>query len=180
VVELSNTGRLYLNEFYILNEARKDLEFFLDALTDSVFQQLMMRKVDFSSNHFSWDVWRNKSTYGRIDVEFKVKEKVPLFRDGKADIYIIYEDIRHTVDLKNHSTIKISVWSPSAAKGVEQTIKQEGLKNFQTNIYEVYFVEINVEDSSETAKKIVEHITEKSKLIFMIIERILASQISSK
>lgn len=169
--KLSNAGKLYLNEYYILNEAKRDLEQYLDSVADQVTQNLLIKGADFNTAQFSWNVWQNKSTKGRIDVEFKAKESLPFFREGKADIYVIYKDIRHTTKLKDPGTIRLSVWTPAAAKGVEQEIQQRGLRLSEENVYEERFIELNIEDSRETAEKIVELIIEKSELIFSIISQ---------
>lgn len=170
---LSNAGKLYLNEYYILSEARTDLERYLDSVVDQVYQMLLSKENDFTTSKFSWSVWQNKSTKGRIDVEFKAKGKLPFFREAKSDISVIYKDIRHFNKFTDPETIRISVWSPGTSKNVEQEIQQQGLNNYQKNIYEEIYVKLNLEDSSEAAEKISEHIIEKSELIFSIINEIV-------
>lgn len=102
LIQLSNSGKLYLNEYYILTEAKKELDLYFDLVVDQVYQNLKLEEENYNNANFQWFVWQNKSTKGRIDIEFKTLGKLPIFREGKADVYVIYKDIRHTNKLKKY------------------------------------------------------------------------------
>ncbi|MCD8503244.1 MAG: hypothetical protein LRY71_18305 [Bacillaceae bacterium] len=172
MTKLSNAGKLYLDEFYILTEAKKELDRYLDMVVDQVYQELKSKETLYSNSHFQWSVWQNKSTKGRIDVEFKVKEKISYFREGKADLYIIYKDIRHTNSLQNPASVRISLWTPAAANGVKEEVQQMSLKLHQENLYNPMFLELDLEDSQETATRMAECILDRSKMIFTVLEEI--------
>lgn len=72
-------------------------------------------------------------------------------------------------------TIRLSIWTPVAAKEVKQTIQQTGFKLYQENIYNEEYIDLNIEDSIEATNRIVECILRKCEMISTIIDEIIRS-----
>ncbi|OPL10289.1 MAG: hypothetical protein AVO34_11400 [Firmicutes bacterium ML8_F2] len=109
--KLSEAGKLYLQDFYILNEAQSDVFIFLDAVMNQVYQNLVEGIKDLSGRDdvFVWEAWKNESKPGRLDVWPSTKKEVIPFRKGKGDLYLICRDVRHEAELSDTASVSVTI-----------------------------------------------------------------------
>jgi len=109
--KLSEAGKLYLQDFYILNEAQSDVFIFLDAVMNQVYQNLVEEIKDLSGRDdvFVWESWKNESKSGRLDVWPSTKKEVIPFRKGKGDLYLICRDVRHEAELSDTASVSVTI-----------------------------------------------------------------------
>lgn len=109
--KLSEAGKLYLQDYYILNDAQNDVFVFLDALMNQVYQNVAEGIKDLydPGNIFSWEAWKNESKPGRLGVwPLPESETVP-FRKGKSDLYLRCCDVRHEAGLSETAGVTVVI-----------------------------------------------------------------------
>ena len=108
---LSEAGKLYLQDFYILNEAQNDVFIFWDAVMNQVYQNLVEGIKDLSGPEdvFVWEAWKNESKPGRLDVWPSAKKEVIPFKKGKGDLYLICRDVRHEAELSDTASVSVKI-----------------------------------------------------------------------
>ena len=124
-MKLSEAGRLYLQDYYILDEARKDVDKFIGVILEEIFSKLNEETDNFNDDIFNWYLWMSRSSPGYFSVNSQYKKEGGLFRKSKDDIYITYRDVRRCNDLKTTDSVKIEINSGSIFK--------RNLKNFKEN-----------------------------------------------
>lgn len=169
---ISEAGILYLNDYQILTEARKEVERFLDSIIDEVYNILTNDKQSFDSNNFSMHIWKNQSSRGYMEVQFKNLRDGNLFRKDKVDLYIIYKDIRISDDIHPNS-VEITVWSPNVASVLEDVLKRISTEKLGFDIYKPTIVEFDFNNSIASAEKIAREIFNKTDLIEKLVGEIL-------
>ena len=165
---ITEAGSLYLNDYQILTEARKEVERFLNSIVDEVYNILMSGKENLDSNNFSIHIWQNQSSKGHLQIEFKNLRDDEVFREDKVDLYIIYKDIRNLDDIKPNSA-EVSVWSPNVASKLENHLRALSIKKLGEDIYKPAVVGFDLRNSISTAENIAREIFNKGDLINKLI-----------
>lgn len=167
-MKLSEGGKLYLNEYYILDEALNDVNDFLNEILDRVYKTLEMKIKSSESEAFTWNIYQNKSRRGYLELGIQSNKEIEEF--GKAKIQIIYKDIRYAEDLSSTSGVKIQTWSPASMNNFISEVKSVSVDLFKKDIYENGFVYLNFDDSDKSAETIVEYILGKYEQVNKVIE----------
>lgn len=173
VEKLSRAGLLYLKDYNILNEARKDMERFLNEIINQVYKRLKEVKNEFNSSDFKWGVWENKSSKGHLEVSNAAEIEFGGFKKGKANIYIIYDDIRNKSNITNPLTVCISVRSPLALRALKEELKSISNDILSKDIYEPTFVNLDIENSDNSVEEVTASIMEKCKEVNLVIQECL-------
>lgn len=109
--KLSEAGKLYLKDFYVLNEAQNDVFMFLNAVIDQVHKNLEERVKELSDQEglFAWEVWKNVTRPGRLWVWPSAKKELPPFRKSRDDLSILYCDVRREDKLSDTTSVSITI-----------------------------------------------------------------------
>ncbi|MDY0236315.1 MAG: hypothetical protein RBR71_09815 [Gudongella sp.] len=169
---ISEAGVLYLNDYQILTEARKEVERFLNAIVDEVYNIIVNETDKISSDNFSTNIWQNQTAKGHLEVQLIGLKENSIFRKDKADLYIVYKDIRNIDDIEPNSG-KITVWSPNVASKLEKSLGSVSMKSLGEDIYQSTIVEFDLNNSMSTAEEIAREIFNKYDLIEKLITEIL-------
>jgi len=185
---LTEAGKLYLNDYYVLDEAREDLINFLNSITDQVYEKWLELKNKELMNQeeiLTWGEWKSKSTPGHIEFAPRrgANNEYGLLEEGKTGINLNYGDVRHRSELHNPSSVQLHI---SVVNNIKKKLSQlpteklkqakEELKKFNIDIdlerRTIYrtFVNINPEDPQSTVDEIVDTIIEKCQGIEALIK----------
>lgn len=167
-MKLSEGGKLYLNEYYILDEALNDVNDFLNEILDRVNRTLELKIGNDASGIFSWNIYQNKSRRGYLELGIHSNTENEEF--GNAKIQIIYKDIRYAEDLSSTSTVKIQTWSPASLNNFIGEVKKVSGDLFGSDIYENVSIYLNFDDSDKSAEAIAEYILKKYEQVNKVIE----------
>lgn len=109
--KLSEAGKLYLQDFYILNEAQNDVLVFLDAIMGQVYENLIEGIKDLSDPEglFAWKVWKSGAKPGLLEVWPSAKKEIVPFGKGKEDLYVICRDVRREDKLSDTTFVSITI-----------------------------------------------------------------------
>lgn len=166
--KISEAGALYLKDYQVLTEARREVEKYLNSIVDVVYKIISDEKNSFSFKDFKINLWQNQSSKGHLEVQFINLEDTNLLRKDKIDIYIIYKDIRNADDIDTSSG-KVFVWSPNLALKLENYLRELSIEKFGEDIYTPTIIEFDLNDSIETAETISKEVLNKAKLINKLI-----------
>jgi len=172
--KLTEPGRLYLKDYLILEEARKDMERFLNSVVDEAYDLIEEELEDLAPENFTLDIWQNESNKGQLYLRFKCidNNKTDLFRQDKSDITIKYRDIRNTMDLSDPTFIKVFVGSPTVASDVESKLKKLSSEKYNYDVYQPKYLRLNLDNSSKSANLIRDEILNKCNYIRKLINSI--------
>lgn len=168
---ISEAGALYLNDYQILTEARKEVERFLNSIVEEVYNIILNEKEKLDTNNFRISLWNNQSSKGHMRVEFISLKDDNIFRKDKADLHIIYKDIRN-VDRIQPTSAQIVVWSPNVSSKLENDLRALSVEKLGEDIYNPLVVEFDLNNSISTAEKIAREIFSKGDLINQLIKEI--------
>lgn len=176
-MKLSEAGRLYLQDYYILDEARKDVDRFIGEILEETFSRLNEEAGNFSDDVFNWQLWVARSSPGYFSISSQYKKDGGLFRKGKDDIYITYQDVRRCNDLKKTDSIKIEINTSSIFKRnlkkfkennalkLEEALKEIADKDtpldFNKKVHYELELKIDLNDSDNSIVQITDLILEK-------------------
>jgi len=170
--KLSEAGKLYLKDYLVLDQARKDLHRFLNAVVDEVYEIISEEKDDLSSEEFKLKLWKNQSSKGHMQIQFLCLKDKELFRKDMVDLYIIYKDIRNTTDLESSASVKVHLYSPAVASKLEEKLRKLSIEELGKDIYEAERIEVDLDSSSQTAENIAEYILDQCNLIRNLIKEL--------
>ncbi len=187
--KLTEAGRLYLNDYYVLEEARNDLFVFLNYITDQVYDKWLEQKnkKELFNNvkELSWGSWKSKGNPGNIQFEPKAtaEKGYGLYEAGESGIVLAYGDIRHRSELYDPSSVQLHISAVNnirkklnqiSAEKMEQAMKELSKYNIDLDISKraIYqtFVKINPADPETTIDEITEIIAEKCQGIEVLIK----------
>lgn len=154
-MKLSEAGKLYLEDYILLEQAKADVDQFLNSLAETVYDRLKMEIDVYGELPYTGRAWLNQSTKGRIDLDVMTSDENTILRPNKADISIIYKDIRHYTKLTSSATIRISVWTPDVAKSVRQHLEVLCARKEIESCYQDQIVAVDLDDLQSTADEIV-------------------------
>lgn len=156
--KLSEAGKLFLKDYLVLNEAKNDVDRYLNTVVRKVHDIILEQLDDFNSKDLQLNIWENKSTKGRLQIRFKSLTEHELFRKNKYDVYIMYRDIRNATDLFTNNSIKIYLHSPAVVSNLEDTLKKLSQEKLNYNIYTQKIINLDLDSSTQSAEKIAEEI----------------------
>lgn len=168
--KLSEAGKLYLKDFLILEEARKDMERYLNAVVEEAYELVNEEVADLAPEGFKIKVKEVETTKGQLYVHFKCLEDYEVFRKNRVDMKVDYRDIRKTSDLSDPTFTKIYSKSPKIASDLESKMRDLSENKFDVNIYKPEYVRLDLGNSSKSADKISEKVLDKCNLIRKLIE----------
>lgn len=171
MMDLSETGKLYLESYTILEEARQNMENYLNDILDNIEKQLEedIKSQDKSVDRFKLELYNNQTNRGQISLDFRRIDQHAIFRKGKTDLYIKYEDFRINRELKD-GQVKISLKSPNISKSVEDIINKKGKELLNTDLYNPIIIDIKNKDNAY--EEIYEIIDELYNNVLSIIENL--------
>lgn len=151
--KLTEAGRLYLTDFYILDEARDDLFTFLNYITDQVYEKWLEHKnakeLFNKEPNLIWGGWKNKSTPGYMDFAPRSEDdnEYGLLEKGKTGITLSYGDIRHRSALYNPASIQLNI---SVVNNVRKKLNQVSPDKMKLAIEELnkYNIDIDLDKRS--------------------------------
>ena len=161
--KLTEPGRLYLKDYLILEEARKDMERFLNSVVDEAYDLIEEELEDLAPENFTLKPWKGESQNGKLHINFICKNNYDLsfFRENKIDIRIIYRDIRNTMDLNDPTFIKIFISSPTVASDVGSKLKNMSLEEYDINIYKPKYLKLDLDNTLNSAEMVKEEMLNK-------------------
>ena len=141
--KLSEAGRLYLKDYSILEEARKDMVRYLNAIVDETYDLVNEEIDDMAPEGFEMHTWKNDSSKGVMHASFRCISDIEFFRKDKMDLKVFYRDIRRAKDLSDPKFIKIYLASPKIASDLEDTLRNFAKDRIDENIYEPEYIKLN-------------------------------------
>ncbi len=176
--KLTEAGKLYLQDFYILNEAQNDVFAFLDAVINQVYQDLeeTVKNLPEPGEHFAWKIWDSKSKPGLLEVWPSATREIAPFSKGKEDIYVTCCDVRREGELHHTDSVGVSIqcshgFFSRLKNEVPFEILEKGLKaakeqgtNISVNKRRVLYkeeVKLELDSVSDSADSVSEFIMER-------------------
>ncbi len=170
--KLSEAGKLYLKDYLVLDQVRKDLNRFLNTVVNEIYEIILEETDDLSPEGFKLKLWKNKSSKGHMQVKFLSLKDRKLFRKDRGDLYIIYKDIRNTTDLSSPASVKVYVHSPTIASELEEELRGLSRQELDRDIYEAEVVEFDSDSSSQIAEKVAEQMLDQCNLLRNLIKKL--------
>ncbi len=170
--KLSQAGRLYLKDYYIINEAQKDLFAYLNTIQENVYNNLVDRKNEIPvPDGFVWNTWMSKSNPGILSIWPASDKDIKVFRKGKAELSLDCKDVRHDNNLTSNDSVSLYIHSNNTFRS-SLKLNDDSLLNFaiqaasKHNIIlrftqrSSYYsqVTINLDDAIESAENITDEI----------------------
>ena len=113
--KLTEAGKLYLNDFYILEEARNDLFIFLNYISDQIHdkwvEQSENKELFNKEEGLTWVSYKSKGTPGNMHFWPKGSgnQGCGLLEEGDSGISLAYGDVRHRAELYNPSSVQLHI-----------------------------------------------------------------------
>lgn len=173
--KLSEIGKLYLKDYLVLDEAKKDMDRFLDTVIGKTEKILVKEFESLEPDGFAINVVERESKKGYMSVHYKCLESKKHFRKDSVVLRIIYRDVRLATDLTDPTCVKIYLDTPKVASEVEEKLREISQYRGDGNFYETKFVKLSLDDSKKSAEEIAAYILgkgEKIKRLFSEIERV--------
>lgn len=149
MINLSETGKLYLESYTILEEARQNMENYLNDVLDNMEERLNedIKTHDKTIKGFKLEIYNNQKNRGNFSLDFRRIDEHNIFRIGKTDLFIKYEDFRINPELKD-GEVKISLKSHNVSKSIEDIINKKGKELLNTDLYNPIIVDIKNKDNA--------------------------------
>ena len=130
-MRMSDAGRMYLQDYYILNEAQRDMEDYLNRVFDILEERFDEIQGGVSHERVRWNCWRNKSSQGAISYSAMSLVGTPLLRKNKSDLYITIKDMRRTSRLENTEAVELVLETNKTSRRLIQAVSdmQEGFNS---------------------------------------------------
>ena len=167
--KLTEAGRLYLNDYSILEEARKDAIRYLNAVVEETYELVNEEIEDMAPEGFEMYTWKNDSSKGVMGTSFRCVSEIIYFRKDKVDLTMNYKDIRRAKDLSDSKFIKIYLTSPKIASNLEERLREFAEERIGEDIYSSDFIRLNYDNSSQTAEELSEKILDKCNTVRELI-----------
>jgi len=175
--KLSAAGKLYLQDFYILNEAQNDIFSFLDAVVEQSYQTVegSMKDLHDPDELFNWSIWKYKTNPGKMEIWPWTKKEIYPFGKNKQDLYMVYCDVRHDPELSDTAAVSITVRCTNMFLRSLKQLSAEDLRKaqkaaepFETiidltkrNVLSKEEIKLNLDSTSDSADSIAEIIAER-------------------
>lgn len=129
--KLTEAGALYLKDYYILTEAREEMEKLVNEVLSAVFFKLDEMKQELTDVITKWSIWRNQSSPGYMEIQLQLLKGDPnIRRIDKTDVYIVYRDVRHSPRIKEPYSVELKVTTPGQAESLRQNIEWYAVNMF--------------------------------------------------
>ena len=174
--KLTEAGRLYLADYNILEEARKDMNRYLNAVVDEAYELLNEEIDEMAPEHFEMFTWQNNSSKGIMHASFRCISDIKIFRKGKLDLKVNYRDIRKAKDLTDPKYSKIYLRTPKISSDLEDKLRSLSQAEIGEDIYRADLVRLDYDSSSKTADDIKENILEKCNIIRKLIIKLIEKE----
>ncbi|MGM0411002.1 MAG: hypothetical protein ACQEQF_09610 [Bacillota bacterium] len=159
--KLSAAGKLYLKDYLTLEEARKDMERFLNSVLDEI-KNLFKEEIEgLVPEGFEINTWIRKNSKGAMSISYFCTGQIKYFREDSSDLHIVCKDIRVATDLTESTCVKINLQTPKVASDVENKLIELSQVMYNENIYEPNYIRLDLNNSSNSAEKIVDQILKK-------------------
>ena len=185
--KLSQAGRLYLEHFYILQEAQNDVNNFLNEVVEKTYQGLLEKKDLLPvPKNFTWQIWKNQASPGVIEISPVALTETGLFSKGKVDLHLTYLDVRHDSKLTETDAVSITINStnrirkklkrlpfdiPSMAEEIE--LVNETPLDFGQRVNYRSQLQLNLDSASESSEIVMEYIVERCEEVEAFVSRLL-------
>lgn len=161
-----------MKDYYILNEARDEMEKYLDEVLSAVYLQLVDVTQELEDDIVKWSLWRNQSSPGYLEIGLQLLKGDPnMRRIGKTDVYVVYRDIRRSSRIKESYSVELKVTTYGQAKLLRHEIERLSLNMFDNNIIGYHYPSLVPDSSDESADIIVEAAQD----LFMKLRQIIGS-----
>ena len=186
--KLTEMGKLYLHDYYVLTEAQEQSHDYLDTTLECIIERIEDRKeelLDLGDDYY-WETWNNKSNLGYYQIYLKSKVENKLLRGKRVDIMITYRDVRHTNMLNNPTSVEIYIGCKSFFHKKVNQISQIELDEAYSKAIEtgtpidykrkkLFSTEIslNLLSASDSADIIADELIERANGIAAFVESIL-------
>lgn len=155
MAKLTEAGALYLKDFYILTEAREEMENYLDKVLSSVHLKIADMVQELADDITKWGVWRNQASLGYMQITIQLLKDDPNIRRGKSsDVFVVYRDVRHLSRIKEPYSVELDVTTHGQAKLLGQEIERLSANLFGSNILRKHYPSLIPESSDESADNI--------------------------
>jgi hypothetical protein len=172
-MKITEAGKLYLKDFYILNESRKDMEEYLDAILVFIETHFNKKLTELNTDYYRWNIWKNKKNSGEIQLEFFSKSEIKYLRKNKIDLWISVCDSRTTGDLSDTFAVKMSVNSHKLSKNLRETIGKEIVEySTKVTLFE-RIIDFKMKSSEEDANLIITAVIDEMDRIETFIDGLI-------
>jgi len=152
MTKLTEAGALYLKDYYILTEARDEMEKYLDRVLSVVHFKLVDMMQELTDDITKWSVWNNQSSPGYMQISTQLlKGDSNIRRIGKTDVYVVYRDVRHSSRIKEPYSVELKVTTYGQAKLLRQEIELRSVNMFGNNIIGYHYPSLVPESSDDSA-----------------------------
>ena len=171
MTRISEVGKLYLDDYQILAEARSEAHSFLDSIIEGVVNRLEDQKDRMKTELFEINIWSNQASKGFIEIQLINRFEGDIIEKEKKDLYVVYKDVRHVNSIKpTEGTVFLH--SPKKASNIEKQLTDHTIKTRKQNIYEPKTVTFDLSDAMTTADEIVEQMFDTYDFIIDVVKEI--------
>lgn len=175
MAKLSEAGALYLKDYYILTEAREEMESFLDKVLLAVHLKLEGMVEGLTDETTKWSEWKSQSPMGYMQIGVQVLQgEFGGSRKGRSDVFVEYRDVRHTTRIEDPLSVEIGVAVHAQSKLLGQEIERRSLNMLGSNIIGYQYPGLIPESSDESADNVFETIQDICMKLKKIIDAIVA------
>lgn len=175
MAKLSEAGALYLKDYYILTEAREEMESYLDKVLLAGYSKLADMVQELTDDTTKWGVWRSQSPMGYMQIGVQVLlGEFGGSRKGRSDVFVAYRDVRHTTRITDPLSVEIGVAVHGQSKLLGQEIERRSLNMLGSNIIGYQYPGLIPESSDESADNVFETIQDICMKLKKIIDAIVA------
>jgi len=168
---LTEAGSLYLNDYQILDEARKEVDRYLNSVVEEVNNIVSAEIPNILTEKYKINVWENKSSKGHFEVQFICMYDTSIMRRDKVDLSLIYKDIRNEYNI-NSASAKVYLYAPSIASKLENRLSKLSEEKIGENIFQQSIIEFDLNNSLSTAMKISSEMLNKTKSVVSFLEEL--------
>ncbi|MFW5891713.1 MAG: hypothetical protein ACOCUI_05790 [bacterium] len=169
---LSEAGELYLDNYFVLEQASNEVENYLDSVLENTIELVMKGLKELNSDYFEWSYRVNNSNPGIIFFWPNNLKESNVFRLDKRDIYVLYKDIRYLSDIDETNKIKVYTDNPNISSYLEDIIGKVVKHEERNKIYKEEFIELDLGNSVSSAEIISDRILDRCEAVNELILKI--------
>lgn len=157
MTKITEAGALYLKDYYVLNEAKDEMDQFLNTVLATVHTKLAEELKELSDGTFQWVVKNNQSSPGYLQVNLLLPNGIHGFiRAGNVDVYIIYRDIRNTSRISEPKSIELTVTTSAQAKQLRAELMKMSEDVSEGALLGHHYPALDLSSSENSAETIVD------------------------
>lgn len=173
MTKITEAGRLYLEDYHILNEANKDMNKFLDEILVNIHSELTPKLKDLSNDTCKWSMWLNQSSLGLLEIQLRFNNnQFDYIKNDKVILYIEYRDIRRTSRISKPQTVELGVFMNGHAKNLGVRINNKSQSSTGHPILDRYYVSLDLESTETSVDNIVNELQSYCVKIMQLIDEI--------